>query len=1531
MSVPNQMQYRPRQATQGQFAPVSGPSQPQRPYGYPQTTVNPMGQPSPPVYVTRAPTAPMTGIPQFQAQNFEPLARERKIQMKDADQFASSSTLLANSNKDVTQETLNPQPSQSSRGSTGGTSNNSYLDMSEQSAGSRTCPLSSQQQAEANVRAQFAAQVAATLAEDSKSKGSMSKDSEMKQYRPQQAMQGEFSLLAANAVPVVKASTAPMTGMPQFQAQNFEPLEQRRKIIQIKDANSNRDVTQEILNRQSSWSSTGSTGGTSSNSSLHVDTSEQSAGSRTCPLSSQQQAEANVQAQFVVLAECCEGKGSVSEDSEMEQYRLQQAMQGQVSPFAAVVRASTAPMTGMPQFQNQNLEPLARRRKIIQIKDASSNKDVTQEILVGTSSNSSLDTSVQSAGSRTCPLSSQQQAEANVRAQFAAQVAATLAVDSKSKASMSEDSDVEQYRPQQGMQGQFSLLAANAAPVVRASNSPMTGMPQFQTQNFEPLARRRKIIQIKDANSNKDVTQEILNRQTSWSSTGSSSRTSNNSSLDTSEQSAGSRTCPLSSQQQAEANVRAQFAAQVAATLAVDSKSTDIMNEDSEMKQYRPQQGMQGQFSPLAFTAASVVRASTAPMTGMPQFQTQNFEPLAWRRKIIQIKDANSNKDVTQEILNCQTLWSSTGRTSGTSNDSSLDTSEQSAGSRTCPLSSQQQAEANVRAQFAAQVAATLAVDSKSKASMSEDSDMEQYIPQQGMQGQFSLLAANAAPVVRASNSPMTGMPQFQTQNFEPLARRRKIIQIKDASSNKDVTQEILNCQTLWSSTGSTSGTSNNSSLDTSEQSAGSRTCPLSSQQQAEANVEAQFAAQADATLPEDSESKGSMSKDSKVEQYRTRRAMQGQFSPSATNAAPVVRASTAPLTEIPLFKSENFEPLTRRRKIIQIKDANSNKDVTQEILNRQTPWSSTGSFGGTSNNSSPDTSEHSAGSRTCPLSSQQQAEANVRAQFAAQVAAILAEDRKSKGSMSEDSEMEQYRPQQAMQGQFSPLAFNAAPVVRASTTFFEGLTRRRNIIQIKDANSNKDVAQEILNRQTPWSSASSTSGTSINSSLYMSEQSAGSRASPLLLQQQAETNVCTQFAVQVAATLAEDSESKGSMSEDSEMEPYSPQQAIQGQFSPLAFTAASVVRASTAPMTGMPQFQTQNFEPLERRRKIIQIKDANSNKDVTQEILNRQTPWSSTGSFGGTSNNSSLDTSEQSAGSRASPLLVQQQAETSVCTQFAVQVAATLAEDSESKGSMSEDSEMEPYSPQQGIQGQFSPLAFTATSVVRASTAPMTGMPQFQTQNFEPLERRRKIIQIKDANSNKDVTQEILNCQASWSLTGSTSGTSNNLSLDKSEQPAGSRTCPLSSQQQAEANVRAQFAAQVAATLAKDSERKGGMSKDSEMETYRPQLAMQGQFTKLAANAVNLVIGFGNRHEDAAQPLKNAELSNFRHSTDCNVAKEVDQQVAKLKSTAEASEGEVFTVTSVFGVEKVTVHGSGMLVYSVPKNPIDTDRTGLY
>ena len=104
--------------------------------------------------------------------------------------------------------------------------------------------------------------------------------------------------------------------------------------------------------------------------------------------------------------------------------------------------------------------------------------------------------------------------------------------------------------------------------------------------------------------------------------------------------------------------------------------------------------------------------------------------------------------------------------------------------------------------------------------------------------------------------------------------------------------------------------------------------------------------------------------------------------------------------------------------------------------------------------------------------------------------------------------------------------------------------------------------------------------------------------------------------------------------------------------------------------------------------------------------------------------------------------------------------------------------------------------------------TAPAPQVSQFQAQTTEPCAGEKKIIQIKDPNSNKDVTQESFEQKPAGSLASTAAGTSN-VTPNLSGQSSNSSTPPLTSQQQAEANVRGQFAAQVAATLVKNSEEK--------------------------------------------------------------------------------------------------------------------------
>ena len=110
---------------------------------------------------------------------------------------------------------------------------------------------------------------------------------------------------------------------------------------------------------------------------------------------------------------------------------------------------------------------------------------------------------------------------------------------------------------------------------------------------------------------------------------------------------------------------------------------------------------------------------------------------------------------------------------------------------------------------------------------------------------------------------------------------------------------------------------------------------------------------------------------------------------------------------------------------------------------------------------------------------------------------------------------------------------------------------------------------------------------------------------------------------------------------------------------------------------------------------------------------------------------------------------------------------------------------------------------------ILRATPPPMNTLQQYSlSQNFEPRARERKIIQIKDPNSNKDVTQEILNRQPSGSVSGSASGSTGGTPTNTpciSGQSSRSSTPPLTSQQQ---DVRAQFAVQVAAILTSDTDK---------------------------------------------------------------------------------------------------------------------------
>ena len=245
----------------------------------------------------------------------------------------------------------------------------------------------------------------------------------------------------------------------------------------------------------------------------------------------------------------------------------------------------------------------------------------------------------------------------------------------------------------------------------------MPRMPQYQTQTYDARARKQKIIQIKDVNTNKDVTQEILNRYPSWSLTSSTGGTPNNTTPDISGQSSSSSTPPLTSHQEAEANVRAQFAAQVAAALR------DTTEEKPRKPEYTIQRApasiraeidVQGKASGSLTSSSSSITsssASTPPLTSHQEAEANvraqfAAQVAATLRDTTEEKPRKPEYTIHKAPASIRAEIDVQGKASGslTSSSSSITSSSSS----TPPLTSQHQAEANVRAQFAAQVAATL-------------------------------------------------------------------------------------------------------------------------------------------------------------------------------------------------------------------------------------------------------------------------------------------------------------------------------------------------------------------------------------------------------------------------------------------------------------------------------------------------------------------------------------------------------------------------------------------------------------------------------------------------------------------------------------------------------------------------------------------------------------------------------------------------------------------------------------------------------
>ena len=296
-------------------------------------------------------------------------------------------------------------------------------------------------------------------------------------------------------------------------------------------------------------------------------------------------------------------------------------------------------------------------------------------------------------------------------------------------------------------------------------------------------------------------------------------------------------------------------------------------------------------------------------------------------------------------------------------------------------------------------------------------------------------------------------------------------------------------------------------------------------------------------------------------------------------------------------------------------------------------------------------------------------------------------------------------------------------------------------------------------------------------------------------------------------------------------------------------------------------------------------------------------------------------------------------------------------------------------YRPQQPMPGAFPPVTgpsqgpghfvFTPQQtgysvgqpshmyILRATPPPMNTSQQYSpSQNFEPRARERKLIRIKDPDSNKDVTQVIFKHQPSGSVSGSVSGIASGSTggtptntPDISGQSSSSSTPPLTSQQQ---DVRAQFAAQVAATLSSDTDKN---KKPGDIIIQKPSVN-----NKLTVDASKL--------KDVADTSKDylsrqTEISaNMTAATERKLAEQLlgkklgkqvkeesksrqpkkqdNQQVPKVELTLEGSVGEEIMLKapqseSAEVEEMVNGHEAKAKTASVTKNSTDVQGAGLY
>ena len=232
-------------------------------------------------------------------------------------------------------------------------------------------------------------------------------------------------------------------------------------------------------------------------------------------------------------------------------------------------------------------------------------------------------------------------------------------------------------------------------------------------------------------------------------------------------------------------------------------------------------------------------------------------------------------------------------------------------------------------------------------------------------------------------------------------------------------------------------------------------------------------------------------------------------------------------------------------------------------------------------------------------------------------------------------------------------------------------------------------------------------------------------------------------------------------------------------------------------------------------------------------------------------------------------------------------------------------------------------------------------------SQNFE-ARAWKKMIKIKDPNSYKDVTQEILNRQPSGSVSGSASGSTGGTPTntpDISGQSSSSNTPPPTSQQQ---DMRAQFAAQVAATLTSDTDKN---KKPGDIIIQKPSVN-----NKLTVDAPKLKDVADTSKDDLS---RQAEISANRtaatetklpeQSIEKNLGaqlkeeskpgqpnKEDNQQAPKVEPTLEESAVEeiMLTASQLEGAkveEWVRGHEADTKTASVTKNSTDVQGAGLY